>query len=554
MGDYGHELQFGAFITPSHARADAVVELAVLAERVGLDLVSFQDHPYQSRYLDTWTLLSYVAARTSRVRLAPNVLNLPLRPPAVVARAVASLDLLSGGRAELGIGAGGFWDAIEAMGGRRLTPGQSVEALEEAIDLMRSLWDVGQRGGVNVDGDHYRLAGAARGPAPAHPVGIWIGAYKPRMLRLTGRKADGWLPSEPYLEPGQLAAGNAAIDAAAVMAGRDPSAIRRLLNLSPPEGSVTDWVEKLTRLALDDGVGTFIVMGDDAPTIETFATEVAPAVRERVAAERSAPATSPAATPAADSAPPAGASAADLATSAASQAAASPAAAHPPAASPAAASASQSVAPPAESEYDRLGVTPTPDDGTRLTEDLPWDESTRPRRQPSGPDVTYSPRGRAVGKHLIDVHDMLRKELTELREVVAQVRDGALSAGDARSALNEMAMRQNDWTLGAFCSRYCNVVAQHHALEDDAVFPHLASADETLAPVIDRLADEHLVIHHAIEDVDRALVEHINHPEDFTRLQTAIDLLTDTLLSHLSYEEHELVEPLARVGFYPDQV
>ncbi len=149
---------------------------------------------------------------------------------------------------------------------------------------------------------------------------------------------------------------------------------------------------------------------------------------------------------------------------------------------------------------------------------------------------------------------MLRRELAELRELVAQVRDGALAAGDARSALNEMAMRQNDWTLGAFCARYCNVVAQHHGLEDSAVFPHLAQSDASLAPVIDRLTEEHLVIHDAIEGVDRALVQHINEPRDFAPLQRAIDLLTDALSSHLSYEAYELVEPLARLGFFPGQL
>ena len=185
---------------------------------------------------------------------------------------------------------------------------------------------------------------------------------------------------------------------------------------------------------------------------------------------------------------------------------------------------------------------------------MPWDESARPHRPESGPDVEYSEQGRQVGKHLIDVHDHLRAELTELRTVVAQVRDGAISAGDARGALNEMAMRQNDWTLGAFCSRYCNAVTQHHNLEDVAVFPHLKQSEPVLEPVIDRLTVEHHAIHDAIEEVDRALVHHINNPEDFDRLQAAIDALTDTLLSHLSYEEYELVEPLARVGFMPGQV
>ena len=497
MPDYGHDLEFGVFVTPSHGQADAVVELAALADRSGLDLVTFQDHPYQHRFLDTWTLLSYVAARTRRVRLAPNVLNLPLRPPAIVARSVASLDLLSGGRVELGLGAGAFWDGIAALGGPRLRPGESVDALEEAIEVLRALWAAGEPGRAEFEGSHYTLARAARGPAPAHHVGIWLGAYKPRMLALTGRVADGWLPSLSYLEPGALAAGNAAIDAAAADAGREPAAIRRLLNVPADLG-----VDEMVAMALEDGVGTFIVSADDPDTVQRLAAEVAPAVRERVAAAR------------AGSAPP------------------------PPPAAPSGA----------------LGIEPTPDDGTRLGPSMPWDETTRPRATPPDPDATYTDQGRAIGRHLIEVHDMLRRELSELRGVVADVRAGALAAGDARSALNEMALRQNDWTLGAFCARYCRVVASHHSLEDEAVFPHLASGDAALGPVIDRLTEEHLVIADGIDAVDRALVEHMKHPEDFAPLQTAIDLLTDTLLSHLSYEERELVEPLARIGFYPGQV
>ena len=529
MSDYGHQLEFGVFPTPAAEAPDRVVELAVLAERVGLDLVSFQDHPYQSRFLDTWTLLSFVAARTSRVKLAPNVLNLPLRPPAVVARAAASLDLLSGGRVALGLGAGAFWDAIAAMGAPRLTPGQSVEALEEAIEVIRSLWDTSARGGARFEGAHYRLSGAARGPAPAHPVEIWLGAYKPRMLRLTGRLADGWVPSVPYMEAADIAGGNAAIDEAAKAAGRAPAEIRRLLNVSgsfsdgvagPLDGPVERQVEELARLATEEGISTFVAMADDPASIERFGTEVAPAVRELVAERR-------AGRPAEDA----------VATETDENAEPSP---------------NSAAAAPGD-EYERLGIVPTPDDGARLREPR-WDESGRPHRQPSGPEVTYTEQGRAVGQHLIDVHDMLRRELGELREVVSQVRDGALAPGEARSALNEMALRQNDWTLGAFCSRYCRVVAQHHGLEDDSIFPHLRRSEKALEPVIDRLHEEHLVIHDAIENVDRALVHHINHPEDFERLQEAIDVLTDTLLSHLSYEEHEIVEPLARHGFYPNQL
>src|SRR6202049_2495776 len=208
-----------------------MVSLSALAEEVGYDLVTFNDHPYSPGALDALNLMSFVAARTGRVHLAANVLSLPMRPPAVLARAVASLDILSHGRAELGIGAGMAWEAIETMGGRRLDVGDSVEALEEGIHVIRQLWATGERGGVRFEGKHYRLAGALRGPAPMHDISIWVGAFKPRMLRLVGRLADGWRPPVAGLKPGDLTAGNAVIDAEAVRAGRDPHTIRRLLNL-----------------------------------------------------------------------------------------------------------------------------------------------------------------------------------------------------------------------------------------------------------------------------------------------------------------------------------
>jgi len=234
MTDYGHDLLFGTFITPVAQPAMQAVDLAIVADRAGLDLATFQDHPYQPTFHDTWTLLAYVASRTTHIHVSGNVLNLPLRQPAVLARSAASLDLLSGGRFELGIGAGGFWDAIEGMGGRRLTPGQSIGALEEAITIMRQIWATDERGGVRVNGTYYQVKGAKRGPAPAHDIGIWIGAYKPRILNLTGRVADGWLPTLGYLPggPADLGEMNNYIDEGAAAAGRDPSKVRRLLNIS----------------------------------------------------------------------------------------------------------------------------------------------------------------------------------------------------------------------------------------------------------------------------------------------------------------------------------
>jgi alkanesulfonate monooxygenase SsuD/methylene tetrahydromethanopterin reductase-like flavin-dependent oxidoreductase (luciferase family) len=278
--DYGHPIRFGTFVTPSAGDPRRTVDLAVLSEELGFDLVTFQDHPYQPRFLDTWTLLSYVAAATRTVQLAPNVLNLPLRPAPVLARATASLDLLSGGRLALGLGAGAFWDAIAAMGGRRLAPGQAVEALAEAIDVIRALWDTDARGVVR-GGPWTAVDGAKRGLAPAHRVPIWIGALGPRMLALTGRVADGWLPSLSRLGPGDLAAGNARINEAATAAGRDPRDVVRLLNVVGDEQA-----EVLAGLALTDGVSVFVVGGDDPDALARFAGEVAPAVRSAVADER----------------------------------------------------------------------------------------------------------------------------------------------------------------------------------------------------------------------------------------------------------------------------
>jgi hypothetical protein len=336
------------------------------------------------------------------------------------------------------------------------------------------------------------------------------------MLDLVGRRGDGWLPSLPYLQPGDLAEGNARIDRAARRAGRDPSAVRRLLNVGPDLG-----VADLAALVLGDGIDTLIVMADDPDLVRRLGSEVAPALRERVAAGRAGGGEG--------SRPPS------------------------PARTPVGPAAEAGVG-EAATEYERLGVTPTPDDGVRVGAEAPWDESTRPHRAPSGPEVGYTRRGRLVGQHLIDVHDTLRRELTELRGILDEVREGAATAGEARSALNQMALRQNDWALGAFCSRYCGVVTRHHGIEDEGIMPHLRASEPSLGPVIDRLTEEHHVIHDAIQGVDRALVHHITHPGDFTAIQGALDLLTDALVSHLAYEEAELVEPLARHGFFAGQI
>ncbi|WP_445256250.1 LLM class flavin-dependent oxidoreductase [Nocardioides aurantiacus] len=511
MPDLGHELRFGLFPSPEAARREQTLELALLADVSGLDLVSVQDHPYESRHLDAWTLLSVIAARTQQVSVAPNVANLPLRPPVVLARSVASLDLLSGGRVELGLGTGAFWDAVAAAGGPRRTPAEAVDAHLEAVRIVRSVWAGGT---VREVGEHYRVEGLHGGPRPSRDVPIWLGAYGPRMLRVTADVADAWIPSMGYADPSALAAMNARIDERATANGRGPAAVRRMYNLVGRfgsgtgflEGGVRDWVEQLAGLALDEGVSGFVLGTDDPDDVRRFALEVAPGVRELVEQERALRAGGPPAEPVATAVVPTGST-------------------------------------------DGTG-------GTGPTDAMVWDESTRPT-YPVPAGAAYTAAQEAHPQHLVDVHDALRAELTQLRGVVEQVRSGLLQVGQARSVINTMTMRQNSWTLGAYCESYCRIVTGHHTLEDRSVFPHLRSRDPAVGPVLDRLHAEHEVVAAVLEDVDRALVGLVSADTTVggaptsTALETlsgTVDHLTEVLLSHLAYEERELHHPLARHG------
>ncbi|MFV0525167.1 MAG: LLM class flavin-dependent oxidoreductase [Acidimicrobiales bacterium] len=282
---------FGANLDPTRGPDDPVAR-AVRIEELGYDFLTIQDHPYQAAFHDTWTLISYVAARTSRLSLVPTVANLPLRPPAMLAKAANSLDQLSGGRLQLGLGAGAFWDAIAAMGGPRRAPGEAVDALDEALDVIRAMWS-GDRA-VRVDGSVYGLRGVHPGAAPSPTLGVWLGAYGPRTLALTGAKADGWLPSLGFLPVDRLGAAIERIDRAALAAGRDPATIRKVYNLNgtirasgggsgadgPFTGSATRWVEDIAAVAAVgiNGV-SYWPDRDHDEQLRRFATEIVPQLR-----------------------------------------------------------------------------------------------------------------------------------------------------------------------------------------------------------------------------------------------------------------------------------
>jgi alkanesulfonate monooxygenase SsuD/methylene tetrahydromethanopterin reductase-like flavin-dependent oxidoreductase (luciferase family) len=278
-------VKLGIFAVPDAADPESTVERIVAADRARLDLVGVQDHPYQRRFLDTWTLLSYLAARTEQVRLVPDVVNLALRPPSVLAKSAASLDVLSGGRVELGIGAGAFWDGVAAMGGPRRTPKGSVDALEEAIAILRGFWS--GEPSVTYEGEHYRVSGAQPGPPPAHPIGIWVGAYGRRMLRLTGRLADGWLPSlgPNYMSTEDAPRMQAAVDEGARAAGRDPAEIVRAANVLAVDPLSQSGVDELARIVTDLRFTTLLVsVPDEDPVghVRRLGEDVAPRLRERL--------------------------------------------------------------------------------------------------------------------------------------------------------------------------------------------------------------------------------------------------------------------------------
>lgn len=301
MPDYRHELEFGFFLDPGTDYPQRTIELAGIIDELGFDLIGIQDHPYQQKHFDTFALMGYILARTERVRVFPDVANLPLRPPAMLAKHAASLDVLSDGRFELGLGAGGFWDAIRAMGGPVREPAEALAALREGTELIRAFWS-GEA--MRYRGEFYTAAGVRPGPQPAHDIGIWLGVIGPRAVRLTGEIADGWIPSMAYVPPARTVRLNALIDEAARGAGRDPAAIRRIYNVGGDVGPVVEsggddedkqivgprdhWVEVLTRLAVEQGFSTFILWSvPTAPRLRMFIEEIAPTVRERVAEIRS---------------------------------------------------------------------------------------------------------------------------------------------------------------------------------------------------------------------------------------------------------------------------
>ncbi|SPT59404.1 LLM class flavin-dependent oxidoreductase [Actinomadura madurae] len=286
-------LRFGVSLAPDPSVP--LIRVAQDADRFGLDLLGVRDEPYRRDTADALTLMATVLASTSRIRVLPAVACLPLRPPAALAKALATMDRLSGGRVELGLGSGAAPDGIETYGGPRLGAAAARRAVEEAVQIIRLHWS--DQNGLRFQGEHYRFAAAQAGPAPAHQIGIWLGVTGPRGLDLAGRVADGWIAPSSLIPPKRLADGQRRLADAALRAGRDPADLRRVYVLEGAvdaresrgflHGPPRQWIYELTELAVGHGVDSFLFAGDPEH-LPIFALEVVPAVREQVARERGA--------------------------------------------------------------------------------------------------------------------------------------------------------------------------------------------------------------------------------------------------------------------------
>ncbi|WP_261560689.1 LLM class flavin-dependent oxidoreductase [Frankia tisae] len=291
-GLFGSRLVFGAGGAVSGLSASQTLDLAQSADDLGYDLFSLSDHLHSHRpTVEPLATLSWLAGQTRRIELATNVLALPYRPPAVVAKTAETLDRLSGGRFVLGLGGGGYDEEFRAFGLPERTPGQKIAGQREAIGIIRGLWS---NESTTVHGREFSVDGARIDPRPEHPIPIWLGSYGPRALALTGELADGWLPSVGRVGLDGARRMRESVLAAARRAGRDPAAITCACNVivrigpppQPGSGAVTGSVAQVIDQLLEIVAVGFTALLLAVPTVaeqEVLAREVIPVVRGEVA-------------------------------------------------------------------------------------------------------------------------------------------------------------------------------------------------------------------------------------------------------------------------------
>ena len=292
-------LQFGVHLSGA---GDPAVE-ATLAEALGFDMVAIDRDVLNGPPPgpEVWTTLTWVAARTSTIRVIPNILAMPNRHPALIAKMAETLDRLSGGRLILALGAGAPMNdaGVRALGLNPFSPAERVDATAEAIDVIRGLWT---EASFSYWGKYFATGQASMQPRPQHSIPIWLGAYKPRMLELTGQRADGWIPSLFLLEPEAAYRALDRVRAAALRAGRDPDALTFAYNLgvlvdehaaAQPgrlTGSAEQVAENLAEFVAHGFTSFLFWLSDDAPDqMERLAHQVIPSLRARIEQRVSSP-------------------------------------------------------------------------------------------------------------------------------------------------------------------------------------------------------------------------------------------------------------------------
>jgi alkanesulfonate monooxygenase SsuD/methylene tetrahydromethanopterin reductase-like flavin-dependent oxidoreductase (luciferase family) len=289
-----NQLMFGVNVATAATPESNPVAEAMRAEALGFDFISANDHPCGTRpSYETWTMLTWIAAKTTRIKMATRVLGVPYRAPAMVAKMAESLDRLSDGRLILGMGGGGADDEFEAFGLRVLPPREKIDGLEEAVRIVRGLWTSAS---FTFEGRHHRTEAAKIEPKPAHQIPIWLGTFGKRSLEVTGRVADGWIPTLEMAPPQDIPAMRDRIFKAAHDAGRNPDAIRLVYNMEfrvddradvQPHvvaGSAQDVVDQLDSFgALGFSAMNFIPAGPEPQRqVERLAHEVLPMLRNVV--------------------------------------------------------------------------------------------------------------------------------------------------------------------------------------------------------------------------------------------------------------------------------
>jgi probable F420-dependent oxidoreductase len=286
-------VQFGLNVSPSaESGADPIAD-AKRAEELGFDFVSSSDHPCGTDPThETWTMLCFIAAATSRIRIATRVLGAPYRAPAMVAKMAETLDRLSGGRLILGLGSGSADEEHRAFGLGIRSPREKTQGLEEAVRIIRGLWS---EKSFTFTGGLYHTEAAELEPKPEHRIPIWLGTFAPRALAVTGRLADGWIPSLGYAPPDEVTGMRERVLKAAEEAGRDPSEITCAYNMEVAVGERVDDESVISgpAEAVAERLAGFAELGFSAfnfmpsgpkpdEQAERLAAEVIPAVREAV--------------------------------------------------------------------------------------------------------------------------------------------------------------------------------------------------------------------------------------------------------------------------------